>query len=261
MLDLRNCFGLINLDVLFKILNNNTELDSISPYINLVYGNESHLFFSLTSERKILFADGIANNGLFQGEIMASLAACLVIIEVIIISSENLLPTEKNSLTIASIIDDMTIHAPAEVMIKFLSNFNTNLNKLNTGSINLNKSYLLPPTEAQSCLALKEYQILAKTLTATIDNSINSINYIQVKMAISLGIPHGDTNFMIENLENKSIELTRAFSRITQYPRKQFQYHLVKLCIAGTPTSLIRQLRPSLTIPHLISKFHSETLR
>ena len=93
---------------------------------------------------------------------MASLAACLVIIEVIIISSENLLPTEKNSLTIASIIDDMTIHAPAEVMIKFLSNFNTNLYKLNTGSINLNKSYLLPSTEAQSCPTLKEYQILAK---------------------------------------------------------------------------------------------------
>ena len=66
---------------------------------------------------------------------------------------------------------------------------------------------------------------------------------------------------MIENLENKSIELTRAFSRITQYPHTQFQYHLVKLCIAGTPTSLIRQIRPSLTIPHLISKFHSETLR
>ena len=120
-------------------------------------------------------------------------------------------------------------------MIKFLSNFNTNLNKLNTGSINLNKSYLLPPTEAQSCPTLKEYQRLAEALTATIDNSINPINYIQVKMAISLGIPHGDENFMIENLKNKSNELTCAFSRITQYPHTQFQYHMVKLCIAGTP--------------------------
>ena len=96
LLDLKNCFGLINIDTLFKILNANSILDSISPYIHLIYGDDSKLFFSLTNDKKILFTEGVAKNGLHQGEIMASLAACLVLIEIIIISTTDFSISEKN---------------------------------------------------------------------------------------------------------------------------------------------------------------------
>ena len=261
LLDLKNCFGLINIDTLFKILNTNSILDSISPYIHLIYGNDSKLFFSLTNDRKILFTEGVARNGLHQGEIMASLAACLVLIEIIIISTTDFSISEKNSLTIVSIIDDMTIHASAEIMIKFITNFNKNLKILNTGIINLKKSFLLPPTESPSCPPLYEYQQLAKAISIAIEPTIDPINYIQVEMTTSLGIPHGNTNFKIEKMTNKAAELTRVFSRITQYPHTQTQYHLIKLCMSGTPTALIRQIRPSITIPHLVAKFHSDTMK
>ena len=117
---------------------------------------------------------------------------------------------------------------------------------------------------ASLCPPLSEYTILADLVTQSIDPSIipaGSAMAIQVKSSVSLGIPHGCSDFKIDYLKNKAIEISATFERIKQLPHVQFQYHLLKTCLSATPTSLLRQIRPSLTIPYLLNSFHDDSLQ
>ena len=86
------------------------------------------------------------------------------------------------------------------------------------------------------------------------------MNTIKVRPAISLGIPLGDTEFIIETLTDTAKGINDMFHRIIQFPPVQFQYHFVKLCMSGHPTSIMRQIRPSLVIPNLVTSFQLDTM-
>ena len=85
------------------------------------------MFFAYNDRKKLLMADNVASNGFFQGEIIASLGSCLVLIELIKCTLAIFTNEEANMLTISSIIDDITVHANAEILEKFVFYFNQQL--------------------------------------------------------------------------------------------------------------------------------------
>ena len=260
LIDLTNCFGLINLSVFTKILNSHKQLESLAPYFALFYGSQSHMFFSYSSMKKLLMTDDVAPNGFFQGEIIASLGSCLVLTEIINLATASFTIEESEILTISSIIDDITVHAHADLLEKFVFNFNKQLLNFKTGYINLSKTILLPPTDSPSCPHISQYHLLAHRITTAINPQANLSDSINVKPSISLGIPHGNQEFIIQHLHNSAIDINKMFSRINQYPHTQVQYHFIKLCMSGLPTSTMRQVRPSLVLPHLVASFQKDTM-
>ena len=264
-MDLRNCFGLISLDTFALILNKYPKLQSIGPYFALQYGSQSHMFFSFSKARELLLAQNQAENGAFQGEGLATFCSCIVLIHVLTEALEGFTPEEILLIIIASIIDDMTIHAPAKLMISFVTKIHQQLKKLQTGEINTSKSFLLFSADVPSCPPLSEYLSLAEELTTVVNGEpipIDDDRHIKVKIdgAVSLGIPQGSGAFKEAHLEALAKDVVFTINRLTQIPDKQMQYHLVKYCISGIPTSILRQVPPSLTISHLVEPIQDATL-
>ena len=265
-MDLTNCYGRISLDVFAKILNQYPEIQTLGPYFTLQYGSQSHMMFSFSKARELLLAMGVAENGFFQGEVLAGLGSCLVLLHVIKQALVGFKNTELKLLIIAAIIDDTTIHAPAETLVKFITNFNKEIRELHTGEINTSKTFLLPPTDVESCPPLADYTALAIKLTTIINGrapTADDPDLIKVKTEgeKSLGIPHGTDAFKVAYLQGIAREVTDTLQRLSQLQHKQMQYHLVKICISGIPTSILRQVPPSLTIPHLVEPIQEATLK